>query len=229
MKTQDKSHWEMVTEFLKNDVLVVQTGCSAHASAKRGLLRPEAALKYAGKGIQDICRAVGIPPVLHLGSCVDNSRILVALCEMVDEGGIGKELCELPIAGAAPEAMCEKAIAIGFYCVASGAYVNYAPAMRVTGAPELLKFLTEDVAELTGGRFDFEEDPVRAARNMIDHIDEKRKALGLGPTMYPVPYEGKQDVSARGKSSGAHEPAAFASRPTQTCPAGPGATPVMEN
>ena len=151
-KVQDKSHWEMVTEFLKNDVLVVQTGCSAHASAKRGLLRPEAAEEHAGQGLQEICRAVGIPPILHLGSCVDNSRILVALCEMVNEGGIGKELCELPIAGAAPEAMCEKAIAIGFYCVASGAYVNYAPAMRVTGAPEVLKFLTEDVAELTGGR-----------------------------------------------------------------------------
>ncbi len=227
MKTQDKSHWEMVTEFLKNDVLVVQTGCSAHASAKRGLLQPEAALEHAGQGIQEICRTVGIPPILHLGSCVDNSRILVALCNMVNEGGIGKELCELPIAGAAPEAMCEKAIAIGFYCVGSGAYVNYAPAMRVTGAPELLKFLTEDVAELTGGRFDFEEDPVRAARNMIDHIDEKRNALGLGPTMYPVPYDGNQDVSARGKSSGSHEPAAATARPTQTCPAGPGATPAV--
>ena len=227
-KTQDKSHWEMVTELLKNDVLVVQTGCSAHASAKRGLLRPEAALKYAGQGLQDICNTVGIPPVLHLGSCVDNSRILVALCNMVDEGGIGKELCELPIAGAAPEAMCEKAIAIGFYCVASGAYINYAPAMRVSGSPEVLKFLTEDVAELTGGRFDFEEDPIQAARNMIDHIDQKRKDLGLGPTMYPVPYEGKQDVSSRsGSSAGSHEPTAAQRGPSLTCPSGPGTTPII--
>jgi len=228
-KTQDKSHWEMVTEFLKNDVLVVQTGCSAHASAKRGLLRPEAAAKYAGQGIQEICRAVGIPPILHLGSCVDNSRILVALCEMVNEGGIGKELCELPIAGAAPEAMCEKAIAIGFYCVASGAYVNYAPAMRVSGSPDVVKFLTEDVVELTGGQFDFEEDPVQAARNMIDHIDRKRKALGLGPTKYPVPYEGQQDVSARSSgSSRAYEPAAVGTGTKQVCPGSPGATPAIE-
>jgi len=228
-KVQDKSHWEMVTEFLRNDVLVVQTGCSAHASAKRGLLRPEAAFEYAGRGLQEICRAVGIPPILHFGSCVDNSRILVALCEMVNEGGIGKELCELPIAGAAPEAMCEKAIAIGFYCVASGAYVNYAPAMRVTGAPEVVKFLTEDIAKLTGGRFDFEEDPVQAARNMIDHIDRKRKDLGLGPTMYPVPYEGKQDVGARSSmSSGSREPVlAGAGRPQPVCPAGPGSAPTI--
>lgn len=228
-KVQDKSHWEMVTEFLKNDVLVVQTGCSAHASAKRGLLRPEAALEFAGEGLQEVCRAVGIPPVLHLGSCVDNSRILVALCEMVNEGGIGKELSELPIAGAAPEAMCEKAIAIGFYCVASGAYVNYAPAMRVAGAPDVLRFLTKDVAAMTGGRFDFEEDPIQAARNMIDHIDQKRKDLGLGPTMYPVPYEGKQDVSARSAtSSGSREPAlASVGGPRLVCPGGPGSVPSI--
>jgi carbon-monoxide dehydrogenase catalytic subunit len=229
-KVQDKSHWEMVTEFLKNDVLVVQTGCSAHASAKRGLLRPEAAMEHAGQGLQDICRAVGIPPILHLGSCVDNSRILVALCELVNEGGIGKELCELPIAGSAPEAMCEKAIAIGFYCVASGAYVGYSPTMRVTGAPEVLKFLTEGIAEITGGRFDFEEDPVQAARNMIDHIDEKRKALGLGPTMYPVPYEGNQDVSARrAGGAGFQETVEAGSAPAPTCPGGPGATPSIED
>ena len=226
-KTQDQSHWEMVTEFLKNDVLVVQTGCSAHASAKRGLLRPEAATEHAGQGLQEICRAVGIPPILHLGSCVDNSRILVALCEMVNDGGIGKELCELPIAGAAPEAMCEKAIAIGFYCVASGAYVNYAPAMRVSGSPEVLKFLTEGVSEITGGRFDFEEDPIQAARNMIDHIDRKRKSLGLGPTMYPVPYEGQQDVSLRGGSFGAREPVAAGAGAQPTCPGGPGSTPII--
>ena len=187
-------------------------------------------MEHAGQGLQDICRAVGIPPILHLGSCVDNSRILVALCELVNEGGIGKELCELPIAGSAPEAMCEKAIAIGFYCVASGAYVGYSPTMRVTGAPEVLKFLTEGIAEITGGRFDFEEDPVQAARNMIDHIDEKRKALGLGPTMYPVPYEGNQDVSARRASgAGFQETVEAGSSPAPTCPGGPGATPSIED
>ena len=120
------------------------------ACAKVGLLQPEAAEKWAGAGLREICETVGIPPVLHLGSCVDNSRILVALCEMIKEGGLGDKLSDLPIAGAAPEAMCEKAIAIGFYCVASGAYVNYSPAMRVLGSPILTKFLTEDIEEIVG-------------------------------------------------------------------------------
>ena len=174
----------MVKDLIANDVLVVMTGCGATACAKEGLLVPEAAAKYAGKGLQEICEAVGIPPVLHLGSCVDNSRILVALCEMIKEGGLGDKLSDLPIAGAAPEAMCEKAIAIGFYCVASGAYVNYSPAMRVLGSPELTKFLTEELETIVGGKFSFESDPVKAARGMIEHMNKKREALKLRPMLY---------------------------------------------
>lgn len=183
-KTQDESHLAMVRELIAHDVLVVMTGCAATACAKAGLLQPEAAAKWAGKGLQEICEAVGIPPVLHLGSCVDNSRVLVALCEMIREGGLGNELADLPIAGAAPEAMCEKAIAIGFYCVASGAYVNYSPAMRVLGSSEVTKFLTEEMEDVTGGKFSFEGDPVKAARLMIAHMDKKREALKLRPMMY---------------------------------------------
>ena len=183
-KVQDLSHIRMVRELIANDVLVVMTGCAATACAKEGLLQPEAAAKWAGKGLQEICEAVGIPPVLHLGSCVDNSRILVALCEMINEGGLGQELADLPIAGAAPEAMCEKAIAIGFYCVASGAYVNYSPAMRVLGSSEVTEYLTEGIEADTGGKFSFEGDPVKAARLMIEHMDKKRAALKLRPMMY---------------------------------------------
>lgn len=183
-KVQDDSHVKMVKELIANDVLVVMTGCAAVACAKVGLLQPEAAAKYAGKGLAEICETVGIPPVLHVGSCVDNSRILVALCEMIREGGLGEKLSDLPIAGAAPEAMCEKAVAIGFYCVASGAYVNYSPAMRVQGSRELNKFLTEDIEQLVGGKFSFEDDPVKAARLMMAHMDKKRDALKLRPMMY---------------------------------------------
>ena len=181
-KQQDFSHLAMVRELIAHDVLVVMTGCAATACAKVGLLQPEAA-KWAGKGLQEICETVGIPPVLHFGSCVDNSRILVALCEMIKEGGLGTELADLPIAGAAPEAMCEKAIAIGFYCVASGAYVNYSPAMRVLGSTEVTDFLTRDIEGITGGKFNFEDDPVKAARLMIAHMDKKRAALNLKPML----------------------------------------------
>jgi len=187
-KGQDYSHLAMVKELIKNDVLVVMTGCGATACAKAGLLLPEAAEQYAGLGLQEICETVGIPPVLHLGSCVDNSRILVALCEMIKEGGLGTALSDLPIAGSAPEAMCEKAVAIGFYAVASGCFVNYAPAMNVLGSENVTKYLTSEIADVVGGKFNFEEDPVKAAHRMIDHMDEKRKGLKLKPMMYPQSY-----------------------------------------
>lgn len=195
-KTQDDSHVKMVRELIANDVLVVMTGCAATACAKVGLLQPEAAPLYAGKGLQEICEAVGIPPVLHFGSCVDNSRILVALCEMINEGGLGEKLSDLPVAGAAPEAMCEKAIAIGFYCVASGAYVNYSPAMRVLGSPAVTDFLTREVEQVLGGKFSFEDDPVKAARLMMAHMDKKRVALKLRPMMYGKSFLSEEEAAA---------------------------------
>ena len=96
---------------------------------------------------------------------------------------------DLPIAGAAPEAMCEKAIAIGFYAVASGAFVSFAPRMRVSGSENLQNFLTGGVEEVTGGKFCYEEDPVEAARRMMDHMDGKRAALKLKPMLYDPPYK----------------------------------------
>lgn len=189
LKTQDESHINMVKELIANDVLVIMTGCAATACAKAELLQPEAAKKWGGKGLQEICETVGLPPVLHFGSCVDNSRILVALCELINEGGLGEKLSDLPIAGAAPEAMCEKAIAIGFYCVASGLFVNYSPEMRIGGSEAVQRFLTEEVEEITGGKFCYEGDAVEAAHRMIDHIDKKRIALKLKPMMFEQPYK----------------------------------------
>ena len=175
---------QMVKELIKHDVLVVQTGCSALACAREGLLVPEAAKKFAGKGIQEVCEAVGIPPVLHLGSCVDNSRILIACANMVKEGGIGEGIDELPAAGAAPEWMSEKAIAIGWYFVASGALVVFGNEFPVSGSKNMMKYVTEDVEKITGGKWAFEKDPIKGAHVIIEHIDKKRKALKLGDVMY---------------------------------------------
>jgi len=177
-------HVAMVKELIKNDVLVVQTGCSALNCAKAGLLQPEAAAKYAGKGLQEVCEAVGIPPVLHLGSCVDNTRILIACCNMVKEGGIGDDISELPVAGAAPEWMSEKAIAIGWYVVGSGIFTVFGTPLNVMGSPNVTKFLTEDLEGIVGGKWAFEPDPIKAAHLMIEHINKKRDALHLRPMMY---------------------------------------------
>jgi carbon-monoxide dehydrogenase catalytic subunit len=187
----DCGHVAMTKELLANDVLVAVTGCSAVADAKAGLLQPDAALEFAGEGLQEICRAVGIPPVLHLGSCVDNSRILVVLSNMVEEGGLGESIADLPAAGAAPEWMSEKAVSIGFYVAASGVFTVLGEPFPIQGAPGLMKFVCGDMEQIFGGKFAFEPDPIRAARLMIDHIDRKRAALKLPGPMYEVPYAPK--------------------------------------
>ena len=187
---QDFGHVEMTKELLANDVLVATTGCTAIADAKVGLLCSGAGSEYAGEGLQEICRAVGIPPVLHLGACVDISRILVILSNVVAEGGLGESIADIPAAAAAPEWMSEKAVAIGFYAVASGAFTVLGEPLPVQGAPGVSDLVCNGLEEHFGGKFAFEADPIKAAHLMIDHIDARRAALKLPGPMYPQPYAG---------------------------------------
>ncbi len=184
--THDYNHVVIARELLRHDVLVVETGCSAIACAKQGLLTPEAAMEYAGEGLREVCEAVGLPPILHMGSCVDNSRVLITLCNMVKEGGLGDSISELPVAGCAPEWMSEKAVSIGLYFVATGVYVDMSPSFPIGGSENVMKFLTDEIESVTGGKFAFKMDPIAIARGMIEHIDKKREALKLRPMMYPV-------------------------------------------
>ena len=175
----DAAHIAMIKELIKNDVLVLTTGCAAMACGKEGLLTPEAAKEFAGPGLAEVCETVGIPPVLHMGACVDNSRILIAATAMVKEGGLGDDLSDLPVAGAAPEWMSEKAIAIGQYFVASGVFTVFGTTWPTMGSEKVTKHLFEEHEEMYGGKWAFEADPIKAAHLMIEHIDKKRKALGI--------------------------------------------------
>jgi carbon-monoxide dehydrogenase catalytic subunit len=175
----DSGHLTIIKELLKQDVIVLSTGCSAMACGKAGLLAPESAKVYCGSGLAEVCETVGIPPVLHMGACVDNSRILMAATEVVKAGGLGNDISDLPAAGSAPEWMSEKAIAIGHYFVASGVYTVFGNGLPVTGSPKFQKFLFEELENLYGGKWDLELDPYIHARKMIEHINKKRDALGL--------------------------------------------------
>jgi len=175
----NEAHIQVVKELIKNDVIVLTTGCNGIACAMEGLLTPESAGVYCGPGLAEVCETVGIPPVLHLGSCVDNSRILLAATEVVKAGGLGKDICDLPAAGSAPEWMSEKAISIGHYFVASGVYTVFGYVLPTSGAPVFHDYLSKEMEKLTGGMWDLEPDPILHARKMIAHIDKKRKELGI--------------------------------------------------
>jgi carbon-monoxide dehydrogenase catalytic subunit len=177
--TQDASHDYLVREFLKNDVLVVETGCGAIASGKFGFLLGEAALESAGPGLREVCEATGMPPVLHMGSCVDNSRILTVLTQVVQEGGLGEDISEVPAVGIAPEWMSEKALAIASYCAGSGAYVILGIHNPVAGSEEVTRILSEGWEAKVGGKIEFVEEDAEMVRRALEHIDKKREALKL--------------------------------------------------
>jgi carbon-monoxide dehydrogenase catalytic subunit len=174
----DWVHVELVKELIKNDVLVLQTGCSQISLAKAGFYTPEAAY-MAGPGLKEVCAAVGMPPVLGVGSCVDNSRILIAASEMVRTGGLGDSIADLPVAGAAPEWMSEKAISIGHYFVASGVFTVFGVTFPIIEETKFHKLLFHGLEEQGFGKWGFTPDPHEMAHMMIAHIDKKRKALGI--------------------------------------------------
>ncbi len=183
---QDWLHNYVAGKLLKEDVLVVETGCGAIASAKMGFLLGEAGLDRVGPGLREICETIGIPPVLHMGSCVDNTRILTVLTQIVAEGGLGDDIDQVPAVGLAPEWMSEKALAIATYCVASGAYVIFGGASPVSGMPDrvsdsdlVLKYISEEWEKLYGGKLEFIQDPDEMIKATLEHIDKKRADLGL--------------------------------------------------
>ena len=182
----DYLHTIVTKELLKQDVLIVETGCGAIACAKLGLMLGEAGLDEVGPGLREICQTVGIPPVLHMGSCVDNSRILTVLTQMVADGGLGDDIHHIPAVGLAPEWMSEKALVIATYCVASGAYVIFGGTSPVSGMPDKVadsdivsRLISEGWEEDYGGKLEFIPDPKDMIAATLDHIDKKRAALGL--------------------------------------------------
>jgi len=179
---------ELVKELVANDVLVVQTGCAALDCGRSGLMLPEF-MDAAGPGLREVCETVGMPPVLHAGSCVDNSRILIALAEMVAEGGLGDDISTLPVAGACFEWMHEKAISIGQYFVSSGVFTAFGITLPVFGSPNVTKYLTEEIEQEVGGKWAFDLSASQMAAAMVDHINTKRAALGIDKKQERVLYD----------------------------------------
>jgi carbon-monoxide dehydrogenase catalytic subunit len=176
----DSTHIALSKELVKRDVLVLTTGCATVACGKCAMLHPKDALELAGPGLREVCETVGIPPILACGSCIDNSRLLVASSEIVAEGGLGEDLSELPLAGACLESVTEKATAIGQYFVASGVYVIFSEELfQYMGSENVSNYLLNGIEEDFGGKWGLESDPVKAADLMLAHIESKRDALGL--------------------------------------------------
>lgn len=179
-KTEADSYINALSEELvKRNVLLLQTGCAAQASAKTGRMTPETALEMAGDSLREVCETVGIPPILHMGSCVDNARILEAAAEICFEGGLGDDMSKLPAVGVAPEWMSEKAITIGCYFVASGCDVILGLPFHTAGSENVSKYLQEESTDLFGAAFHEISDPMEAADKVCEIIETARENLGI--------------------------------------------------
>ncbi|NMA68513.1 MAG: carbon monoxide dehydrogenase, partial [Desulfitobacterium sp.] len=182
---QDLFHVELVKELLKNNILVVATGCSAHALAKAGMMNSEGTEKYAGETLKAVLTAIGeaaglgapLPPVLHMGSCVDNSRIGDLVTALANY--LGVDSAALPVAASAPEPQHEKALSIGTWAVAMGITTHLGVVPPVLGSKQVAELLTDGLTEVIGGKFYVETDPHKAALGLMEDIRMKREALGL--------------------------------------------------
>lgn len=185
----DYGHITLTRRLIENDILVVVTGCSAVANGKAGLMMPAAA-ELAGDGLKEICGALGIPPVLHMGSCVDNTRILVLAAALANF--LGTDIDKLPLAGAAPEWYSEKAVSIGAYVVASGIYTVLGVQPPIFGSQKVVELLVGGLNDVVGAAFAVEPDPEKSSVLIRRHIETKRKELGL-PAVDPANIEMPQD------------------------------------
>jgi carbon-monoxide dehydrogenase catalytic subunit len=173
---QDYHHVALTKELIKNDILVLVTGCATSAMGKAGLMVPEGA-SFAGEKLAGLCKALGIPPVLHVGSCVDNSRI-IHLCAVL-ANSLGVDISDLPVAASAPEWYSEKAAAIGLYAVASGITTHLGLPPMILGSPAVTGLATSGLNDAVGACFIVEPDPIKAGELLVGHINAKRLALGL--------------------------------------------------
>jgi len=163
-------------QLIKKDILVVAGGCGNHGLEVAGLCNLDA-IEYAGDGLKGICKQLGIPPVLSFGTCTDTGRISMLVTALADH--LDADISDLPIAVTAPEWMEQKATIDGLFAVAYGCYTHLSPTPFITGAPNLVKLLTEDVEGLTGGKVAVGDDPVEAANGIEKHIMMKRQKMGI--------------------------------------------------
>ena len=175
----DTAHIELMKKMLENDIIVIVSGCSAQAAAKAGLMDPAKAKDYCGDGLKRVCELAGIPPVLHMGSCVDISRMMILASELAKDSGLN--ISQLPVVGCAPEWMSEKAVSIGNYVVATGidTYLGVDP--YVSGSSEICDLLTgeDGINKWVEAKYVVEKDIEKLGDMMIERIEQKRAALGI--------------------------------------------------
>ncbi len=175
----DSAHISLMKKMLENDIILIVSGCSAQAAAKAGLMDPVQAREYCGAGLKRVCELANIPPVLHMGSCVDISRMMILASDIAKDWGIN--ISQVPVVGCAPEWMSEKAVSIGNYVVATGIETFLGVDPYSKGSSEVTALLQGDngINQWVEAKFVVETDIEKLGDKMIECIEAKRAALGI--------------------------------------------------
>ena len=172
----DSAHIELMKKLIANDIIIVASGCSAQAAAKAGLM-DKRAKDLCGAGLKRVCELADIPPVLHMGSCVDISRMMVLVAELAKDSGLN--ISQLPVVGCAPEWMSEKAVSIGNYVVATGLDTFLGVDPYVSGSDKVAELLTSGIRDWVEAAYTVDKDIDMLGDKMIERIEEKRAAIGI--------------------------------------------------
>ena len=175
----DSAHISLMKKMLENDIILIVSGCSAQAAAKAGLMDPVKAKEYCGAGLKRVCELANIPPVLHMGSCVDISRMLILAAQLSKDSGI--PIAQLPVVGCAPEWMSEKAVSIGNYVVATGIETFLGVDPYSKGSSEVTELLQGEngINKWVEAKFVVDTNIESLGDKMIQCIEDKRAALGI--------------------------------------------------
>ena len=172
----DSAHIDLMKKLIANDIIIVASGCSAQAAARAGLM-DKRAKDLCGAGLKRVCELADIPPVLHMGSCVDISRMMNLVAELAKDSGL--KTSQLPVVGCAPEWMSEKAVSIGNYVIGTGIDTFLGVDPYVSGSDQVIGLLTDGLRKWTGAAYTVEKDIDKLGDAMIARIEEKRAALGI--------------------------------------------------
>ena len=172
----DTAHIELMKKLIANDIIIVASGCSAQAAARAGLMSKEAK-DLCGAGLKRVCELADIPPVLHMGSCVDISRMMILVATLAKDSGLN--ISQLPVVGCAPEWMSEKAVSIGNYVVATGIDTFLGVDPYVSGSDQVAELLTSGIRDWVEASYTVEKDIEKLGDRMIERIEEKRAAIGI--------------------------------------------------
>ena len=172
----DYAHIELMKKLIANDIIVIASGCSAQAAAKAGLM-DKRAKDVCGAGLKRVCELADIPPVLHMGSCVDISRMMILAAELAKDSGLN--ISQLPVVGCAPEWMSEKAVSIGNYVIGTGIDTFLGVDPYASGSSEMVEWLTNGTRDIVEAAYTVETDIEKLVDKMIERIEEKRTALGI--------------------------------------------------